>query len=99
MPAPPFVPPRPVSAVTGNRKPTYPLDARRRGLQGLVVLRVFVSVQGTAQDVSVLTSSGHPILDDAAIAAVRTWRFEPATQGGVPESGSADVPIRFMLQD
>jgi protein TonB len=95
----PLVPPRPVGAATGNRKPIYPAAARRQGLQGLVVLRVIVSAQGTARDVAVLTSSGHPILDDAAAAAVRGWRFEPATRGGVPTSGSADVPVRFTLQD
>ena len=46
---------------------------------------------------TIATSSGHQILDDAAVAAVRTWRFSPATQAGVPVAAIADVPIRFSI--
>jgi protein TonB len=95
----PLVPPRPVSARAGNRKPDYPAEARRRRLQGQVVLRVDVSAHGTAEHVRVLTSSGHPILDDAAAAAVRAWRFEPARRGGMPVPEPVDVPVRFRIED
>jgi protein TonB len=47
----------------------------------------------------VLKSSGHAVLDQAAEAAVRGWRFQPATRGGVPVAAPADVPFRFRLQD
>jgi TonB family protein len=95
----PVVPPRPVSGVAGNRKPDYPAEARRRRLQGSVVLRVNVSAQGAPEEITVLASSGHAVLDQAAVAAVHTWRFEPATRGGVPIAAPADVPVRFRLED
>jgi protein TonB len=95
----PLVPPRPVSAAVGNRKPAYPAEARRRHLEGLVVLQVAVSARGTPDDVAVLKSSGHALLDDAALAAVRLWRFEPATRGGIAVPAPAEVPVRFRLED
>ncbi len=97
--AAPIVPPRPVDFAHGNRKPDYPVMARSRGQQGLVLLRVDVAPSGTPIAVTVATSSGHPILDDAAVAAVRTWRFSPATQAGVPVAAFADVPIQFRMAE
>jgi protein TonB len=95
----PLVPPRPVSAAVGNRKPAYPAEARRRHLEGLVVLQVAVSAHGAPDNVTVLKSSGHALLDDAALAAVRLWRFEPATRGGIAVPAPAEVPVRFRLED
>jgi protein TonB len=95
----PLVPPRPVGAAVGNRKPAYPAEARRRHLEGLVVLQVAVSARGTPDSVAVLKSSGHALLDDAALAAVRLWRFEPATRGGIAVPAPAEVPVRFRLED
>jgi protein TonB len=94
-----FVPPRPVSAASGNRTPSYPAEARRRHLEGLVVLKVAVSARGTPDDVAVLKSSGHAVLDAAALAAVRSWRFEPATRSGLAVAAPAEVPVRFRLED
>jgi protein TonB len=49
--------------------------------------------------VSVAHSSGHPVLDEAAIAAVRQWRFVAATRGGTAVPAAADVPVRFTLAE
>ena len=54
---------------------------------------------GASDAVTILVSSGHPLLDDAALAAVRGWRFNPATRGGAAVAAPVDVPIRFRLQD
>jgi periplasmic protein TonB len=94
-----LMPPRPISGVAGNPNPDYPLEARRRGLQGRVMLRVEVSAAGLPLAVNVASSSGHAALDRAAIAAVERWRFVPATQAGVPVPGRAEVPIQFRLED
>jgi protein TonB len=91
--------PRPVSGLAGNLKPDYPAEARRRRLQGDVVLRVMVSAAGLPDAVSIVAGSGHSLLDDAAVAAIRTWRFSPATRGGAAIAASVDVPVRFRLQD
>jgi periplasmic protein TonB len=99
MAAIPIVPPRPVSAAAGNRKPDYPAAAQRRQLEGRVVLRINVSASGIAEAVAVAASSGHPVLDQAALDAVRTWRFNPATRGGVAVPGIVDVPIQFRFEE
>jgi protein TonB len=83
----------------GNVPPVYPYRARRKEIEGRVVLRVRVLPGGTARSVEVLSSSGHAILDRAALKAVRAWRFVPAKRAGVPVAGAIDVPITFRLTD
>lgn len=80
-----------------NPKPVYPLAARRRGDQGRVVLRVHVSVQGTAMAVEIGQSSGYSSLDEAARDAVLRWRFVPARRGGEAIESWVVVPIVFRL--
>jgi periplasmic protein TonB len=63
------------------------------------MLRVTVSTEGSPMDVSVAGSSGYPILDDAAVNAVRRWRFTPATQAGRPLVATAEVPVVFHLTE
>jgi protein TonB len=91
--------PRFVAGSPGNPLPRYPPTARRRGLEGRVVLRVLVATDGRAEAVSVQTGSLHPILDAAAAETLRRWRFEPAHQAGVPVAAWVDVPIVFRLSD
>jgi protein TonB len=93
----PITPPRPVAGRAGNRPPAYPERARQRGEEGRVVLRVDVSTDGLPIAVSVARSSGHPALDEAAVAAVRQWRFVAATRGGTAVPAAADVPVQFTL--
>jgi protein TonB len=95
----PVVPPRPVAGAAGNRPPDYPAEAKRRGWQGKLMLRVEVSAAGAALGVTVATSSGHQVLDDAAVAAVAKWRFVPATRAGEPVAAAAEVPVAFRLED
>jgi protein TonB len=94
-----LVGPRFAVGSAGNPLPRYPLAARRRGLEGRVVLRVFVAADGRARSVNVKTASPHPILDEAAVETLRRWRFEPAYRAGVPVSAWIDVPITFQLRD
>jgi protein TonB len=80
-----------------NPKPKYPSIARSRGWEGKVVLQVHVSADGDAEGVSVSQSSGHDILDEAAVAAVEGWRFRPAKRGDTPVASTVSVPINFKL--
>jgi periplasmic protein TonB len=96
---PTLIPARPIRGSAANRDPAYPDAARRRGEQGRVMLRVDVSAGGAPISVTPLQSSGFPRLDDAAVAAVRQWRFEPAERNGKPVEGVADVPILFRLEN
>lgn len=93
-----ITPPRPVAGMATDRPPTYPDLARRRGEQGRVLVRVSVGPDGTPLAVAVGQSSGHTSLDNAALLAVRQWRFVPATQAGRPVPAVAEVPIQFRLE-
>jgi protein TonB len=75
-------------------KPVYPPVALRAGLKGTVILRVSVSEAGRVTDIQVLKSVPGG-LTDSAVTAVRSWRFEPATRGGVAIPGVITIPIPF----
>ena len=80
-----------------NPEPSYPMQARRRGLQGTVMLRVLVDAGGNVADVRLAGSSGHSILDRAAMSSVRSWSFTPGMSGGRPRQMWVEVPVRFVL--
>lgn len=84
--------------VLSNPAPLYPRIARVQGWEGTVILRAFVSSTGSVQYLSVYRSSGHPVLDEAAAAAVRQWRFKPAVRSGRRAATLAEVPVTFRLK-
>jgi protein TonB len=75
----------------------YPTAARRRGIEGRVLLEVAVDADGRAVAVRVAESSGHRLLDEAALRAVRDWRFTPARQDGRAVAAKVRVPVTFRL--
>jgi len=87
----------PAQARPDNPAPPYPSDARRRGLQGSVLLRVTVSTEGRPAQIALIESSGWAILDDAALEAVQAWRFEPARRQGQPVEATVEVPVVFQI--
>jgi protein TonB len=82
-----------------NPRPDYPLTSRRRGEEGVVLLKVAVEVNGTPSAISLSKSSGHPLLDHAALEAVHRWTFEPERRGGLPMHSVVEVPVRFSLTE
>jgi len=106
-PAAPAAPPQPkpeaITAPFGragylnNPPPAYPAAASRQGWQGTVVLRVRVLSNGKVDLVEVQKSSGHKVLDEEAMATVRSWVFTPAKRGEFAIDGWASVPIEFKL--
>jgi len=80
-----------------NPKPHYPTIARRRKMEGIVLLRVEVLGDGGVGKIEVKRSSGYKILDESALGAVKNWRFLPATLEGVSVKVWASIPIRFEL--
>lgn len=97
--APAPQPPRFDAAYLDNPSPVYPRLSRRMGEQGKTLLMVQVSAEGKALQVELHQSSGSPRLDQAAIEAVRRWRFVPARQGEQKVAASVIVPIVFSLQN
>ena len=78
--------------------PVYPALSRRLREEGTVVLRVSLDARGTVQDIAIQTSSNFERLDQAALEAVRQWRFIPATRGQVAVPSTVLVPIAFRNQ-
>lgn len=95
--AAPVTPPRSDAAYLNNPRPPYPLAARRRGDHGTVLIRVLVTAEGIAASVGLEKTSGHSALDDAALSAVKSWRFVPARQGGQAIESPYVVPVVFKL--
>lgn len=78
--------------------PAYPRAALRERLGGTVMLEILVGVDGKPIEVTVLRSSGHRMLDQAARRIVMSrWTFEPAMRGGRPVQALGRVPIEFTL--
>lgn len=92
-----YVAPSQHAAYLKNPKPAYPSMARKRGMEGRVVLRVSVMANGLVAAVEVERSSGHALLDRSARTAVLRWRFQPATRGNSPVAGEVLVPFDFRL--
>lgn len=86
------------AAYLNNPAPNYPSVSRRLGEQGLVLLHVQVTADGVAESVELQTSSGSNRLDQAALEAVKKWRFVPAKRGEQSVSASVVVPVRFSLE-
>lgn len=80
-----------------NPPPPYPEIARRLKQEGLVLLMVNVDAHGWPSSVHVKESSGYRFLDEAALKAVRKWKFSPAKINSLPIPSNVDVPIRFQL--
>ncbi len=85
-------------AYARNPRPKYPRVARKRGYEGVVLLRVLVDHEGRVDDALVLESSGHNELDHSALKAVRNWVFKPGTVDGKPMEMWVRVPVQFELK-
>lgn len=83
--------------ILSNPKPAYPRQARRRGLEGRVLLEVEVQADGRPGRIDIVASSGHSILDQAALEGLRQWRFQPARRGGRSVDATLRVPVSFRL--
>jgi len=76
----------------------YPPPARSRGLTGTVLLEVFIKPDGAIGGVSVASSSSHPMLDEAALEAMRSLAPQPFPKGLAPRPLRVRLPVVFDLQ-
>jgi protein TonB len=108
IPEPPPPPPPPPAApvrVGGNIKapqkvkhvnPVYPPIAQSARVQGVVIIEATIGPDGAVKDAKVLRSI--PLLDQAALDAVRQWQFTPTLLNGVPVPVIMTVTVQFTLQ-
>ena len=76
-------------------QPVYPPLARSARVQGSVVLSALISKAGTMENLRVL--SGHPMLVEAAIEAVRQWRYRPYILNAEPIEVETQITVSFSL--
>ncbi len=79
-------------------RPSYPSTARRLGIEGTSLLRVYVAADGRVTEIEVDQSAGHPDLDRAAVDAVRRWKFEPGRRGSEAIGMWVRLPVQFVLR-
>ncbi|MFY0582972.1 energy transducer TonB [Cystobacter fuscus] len=80
-------------------KPQYPRSARNDGIEGLVLVRVIIGVDGRIEPGSTRVVRSVPALDEAAVSAVSQWRFAPALgRQGRPVRVIVEIPVQFSLK-
>jgi len=92
------VPPKPIGGFAAIvEKLEYPPIAREAGIEGTVILQIFVSEKGFVEEVVVQKGIPETGLDEAAVKAVKQVRFEPALQRDRPVGVWVAIPIRFHI--
>jgi protein TonB len=76
-------------------QPVYPMLAKQARIQGTVLLRAVISREGTIENLQVL--SGHPMLVQSAMDAVRQWRYHPYFLDDQPVEVETQVTVNFVL--
>ena len=79
------------SVITAHPRPDYPVAARRTGLQGQGYFRLYFGRDGRVTNIKVLKSTGHQMLDDAAMAGFIQWHAKPGPRREL------DTPIAYVL--
>ena len=87
-------PPQPLSSI----RPVYPEIAQEAGIEGTVVVQVFVDLKGRVQDTLVLKGIPNTGLDEAAVAAIKKTRFRPARQRERAVGVWISIPVNFRLK-
>ncbi len=90
----PIIPPSIASRVL----PVYPESALKKGVEGIILLSVYVNMAGQPEKIVTHTSSGNADLDASAIRAVSKWKFFSATQGGQAMPSWFELPVRFVIK-
>ena len=87
-------PPQPLS----NIRPVYPEIAQEAGIEGTVVVQVFIDKKGRVQDTIILKGIPNTGLDEAAVKAIRKTRFRPAKQRERAVGVWISIPVNFRLK-
>jgi protein TonB len=82
----------------GNPRPRYPRAAARRGVEGHVDVRIFISEEGRVRKAEIVDVAGHDAFRDAVQNVVGRWRFEPAVHDGRRVAVIGLKRIRFELE-
>ena len=78
--------------------PEYPLLAKMTGVEGIVVLLILIDASGNVEEIEVVKSLGNTGCDEAAVKAIKQWRFAPAMRQGRPIAARVTMPVLFNLK-
>jgi protein TonB len=84
--------------VLARMPPVYPMNARRRGIEGWVKVAFTVDETGRVDDVAILEAKPPGFFEESVERCVRGWRFKPGTVEGIPVKAKVDTTIRFELE-
>ena len=77
--------------------PNYPRQARRRGVEGVATYEIWLDAEGKQIKQALVNSSGALMLDNAALDAIKQWKFSPHTVNGRAIAHRVQIPVRFRL--
>ena len=83
--------------IVGRVNPEYPFQARERGIEGYVAVKVLVGKDGAVRQVNILKAKPANIFDQAVRKAVSSWRFRPGEVGGEPVTAWITTTLHFRL--
>jgi protein TonB len=78
-------------------RPVYPDAARARNAEGPVLMRAFISRDGSVESLELLNTPADSELATAAIEAVRQWKYQPTLLNGEPIAVVTEVTVNFSL--
>ena len=79
-------------------RPVYPPELQAAGIEGTVMLQAIVGKDGSVLSLKVIKSAGNQALDDAAVASVRQWQYEPTLLNGEPVETMTTISVGFQLE-
>jgi len=94
IPSLPLIPPRVINQIL----PVYPFSALEKGIEGTVVLSVYIGSSGSPVRIERKISSGFEALDEAAENSVSLWKFEPAKRGTQSIGSWFEIPVVFRIK-
>lgn len=83
------------ASIITQTKPTYPPLARQARIQGVVVLHAIIDKEGKVSQLEVI--SGHPLLVQSALDAVKQWRYKPTLLNGDPVEVDTTIQVTFTM--
>jgi protein TonB len=98
-PLPPLIGPQVDPRYANAFQPTYPPAERRANRDGRVTVRVLVGIDGRVREIERITATSDAFWQVTQERALRTWRFRPATRGGVPVEAWRTMSLTFRMED
>jgi len=85
--------------ISGSKHPKYPEEAKSQGIQGVVVVEYTIDTEGRTVGIKITSSSHNSDLDEAAVETIKSRKYKPAVQAGIPRNFRKRETFRFTLDN